>query len=184
MRGHDFTRRMNFFTVAGRVRGDFGSLFSRAAGAFEVIANLLAAGTGCVEVFLRVSLDLWGAASPGRDFVTEVAEFVSQLGLVDGRGELLRGKEALRLNGARLAVVPLGDIENDRVGVQLRSDIAVDRAGCVVLELGGDKPARRFGRMVSADAGLCVVFELIEGNPNALPVRFADTLIAADQRCK
>src|SRR5258708_4896439 len=73
VRGHHFSRRMNFFTVAGRVCGDFGGFFPGAAGAFEVIANLLAAGTGCVEVFLRVALDLRRAASSGRYFVTELA---------------------------------------------------------------------------------------------------------------
>src|SRR5713226_3457162 len=36
--------------------------------------------------------------------------------------------------------------------------------------------------MIAADAGLRVVFELVEGNADALPVRFADTLIAADKR--
>ena len=91
-------------------------------------------------------------------------------------------KEALRLDGARLAIVALGDVENDRVCVQLWRDIAIDRAGCIVLKLGGDKLARGLGRMIAADAGLRVVFELVEGNADALPVRFADTLIAADKR--
>ena len=86
---------------------------------------------------------------------------VGQLGLIDGRGKLLRGEEALRLDGARLAVVALGDVENDGVGVQLRRDIAIDRAGGIMLELGGDKLARGFGRMIAADAGLRVVFELV-----------------------
>ena len=91
-------------------------------------------------------------------------------------------KEALRLDGARLAVVALGHVENDRVGVQLWRDIAIDRAGGIVLKLGGDKFARGLGRMIAADAGLRVVFQLVEGNADALPVRFADTLIAADKR--
>jgi hypothetical protein len=65
--------RMDFFTVAGRMSGNFCGLFSYAARAFEVLTNLLAAGTGCVEVFLCVSLDLGRAASPGRNFVTELA---------------------------------------------------------------------------------------------------------------
>ena len=54
--------------------------------------------------------------------------------------------------------------------------------GCIVLKLGDDKLARGLRRMIAADAGLRVVFELIEGNADALPVRFADTLIAADKR--
>jgi hypothetical protein len=66
--------------------------------------------------------------------------------------------------------------------VQLRRDIAIDRAGRIVLELGGDKLACGLGRMIAADAGLRVVFELVEGNADALAVRFADALIATDKR--
>ena len=75
--GHDFSGRMNLFAVARRVRGDLGSLLSRAARAFEVLANLLAAGTGCVEVFLRVALNFGGTAPPCRDFITELTYPIS-----------------------------------------------------------------------------------------------------------
>src|ERR1019366_861999 len=173
---------MDLLAVPRRVRSDLGGFLPRAACAFEVLTNLLAAGTGCVEVFLRVSLDLRGTAPPCRDFVTELAQFVGQLGLIDGRGKLLGGEEALRLNRARLAVVALGNVENDRVRVQLWRDIAIDRAGCIVLKLGGDKPSRGLRRMIAADTGLRVVFELVEGDANSVPVRFADTFIAADKR--
>ena len=108
---------MNFLAVTGRVRSDLGSFLSRAARAFEVFTNLLAPGAGCVEVFLCVTLDLRSAAPPCRNFITEFAQFVGQLGLIDGRGELLRGEQALRLNRARLAIVSLGNVENDGVGV-------------------------------------------------------------------
>ena len=80
---------MNFFSVAGRVGGDLGGFFAGVARAFEVLTNLSAAGTGCVEIFLRVALDLRRTAPSGRDFVTELAEFVGQFGLIDGSGELL-----------------------------------------------------------------------------------------------
>ena len=49
-----------------------------------------------------------------------------------------------------------------------------------MLELGGDKLARGLGRMIATDASLRVVFELVKGNADALPVRFADPFIAAD----
>jgi len=91
-------------------------------------------------------------------------------------------KKAVRLNGTRLAVVALGDVEYDRVGVQLRRDIAIHRAGRIVLKLGCEKFAGGLGRMIAADAGLRVAFELVEGNANALAMRFTDALIAADQR--
>src|SRR5580704_14359156 len=118
---------MYFLAVTGRVRSDLGSFLPRAARAFEVVTNLLAARTGCVEVFLCVTLDLGRAAPTCRDFVTELAQFVGQLGLIDSRCKLLGGEEALRLDCARLAIVALRDIENDRVSMELRRDIAIDR---------------------------------------------------------
>jgi len=71
---------------------------------------------------------------PSGDFVTESAQTVGQLGLIDGRGELLRGEEALRLNSARLAVVALGNVENDCVCVKLRGDVAINGPGCIVFK--------------------------------------------------
>jgi hypothetical protein len=94
---------------------------------------------------------------------------------------LLGGEEALRLDCARLAIVALRDIENDRVSMQLWRDIPIDRTGCIVLELGGYEFASGLGGMIAADAGLRVVFELVEGNADALTVGFTDTLIAADE---
>src|SRR5579864_6055449 len=169
---------MNFLAVTGRVSGDLGSLLPRAARTFKVLTNLLAPGTGSVEVFLRVALDLRRTAPPSGDFVTEFAQTVGQLGLIDGRGELLRGEETLRLDGPRLAIVALGDVENNRVCVELWRNVAIDRAGRIVLKLGGNKPARGLRRMIPAYAGLCVAFELVKGNAGALPVGFANALIA------
>src|SRR5450755_2867935 len=172
---------MNFLVVSRRVRGGLGGFPSGTVRAFEVFANLLAGGAGNVEVSRRVALNRRGTAPSRGDLVSNLAQPAGQLGLIDGRGKLLRG-EALRLDGARLAVVALGDVENDSASTELRRDIAIDRAGCIAFECGGDKLARGFGRMIAADAGLRVVFELIEGNADALPVRFSDTLIGANKR--
>src|SRR5580704_13875037 len=144
---------MNFLAVTGRVRSDLGSFLSRAARAFKVLTNLLASGAGCVEIFLCVSLDLRSTAPSCSNFVAKLSEAVSQLGLIDRRGKLLGGEEALRLNCARLAIVALRDIENDRACMQLWRDIAIDRAGGIVLELGGYKFASGLGLMIAADAG-------------------------------
>jgi len=147
---------MDLLAVASRVRCNFRGFLARAACPFEVFTNLLASGTRCVEVFLGIALDLRSAASPCCDLVTELAYSVGQFGLIDGRGKLLRGEEAVRLNRSWLAVVAFGDVEDHHVRVQLWRDIAIDRAGGVVLKLGGDKLARGLRRMVAADAGLCV----------------------------
>src|ERR1700722_15772262 len=171
---------MNFLAVTGRVRSDLGSFLPRAARAFEVFTNLLASGAGCVEIFLCVSLDLRSTAPPCRNFVTKLSEAVRQLGLIDRRGKLLGGEEALRLDCARLAIVALHDIENDRVSMQLWRDIPIDRAGRVVLKLSGNKLACGFGWMIAADASLRVVLKLVKGNADALSVSFAHPLIAAD----
>src|ERR1700691_719695 len=138
---------MNFLAVTGRVRGDLGGFLPRAARAFEVFTSLLASGTGCVEIFLRVSLDLRSTAPPCRNFVTKLSEAVSQLGLIDRRGKLLGSEEALWLDCARLAIVALRDIENDCVSMQLWRDIPIDRTGCIGLELGAYKFPTGLGRV-------------------------------------
>src|ERR1700678_426218 len=65
--------------------------------------------------------------------------------------------------------------------MKLWRDIAIDRAGCIVLKLGGDKFPCGLCRMIAADAGLRIVFQLVEGNADALSVRYADTVIPADK---
>jgi len=64
--------------------------------------------------------------------------------------------------------------------MKLWRDIAIDRAGCIVLKLGGDKFPCGLGRMIAADASLRVVFELVEGNADAFPMRFPDAVIATN----
>ena len=101
--------------------------------------------------------------------------------MIDGGGELLRSEKALRLDGARLAVLALGHIEDDRMGMELRRNIAIHRASGVMLEFGGDEFAGGLRWMVPADARLRVVLELFEGDADALAVRLAHPVIAADQ---
>ena len=183
------------FPVRGHhLAGDWISLRSRVEWAAISAASFRNAqcapdireSAGCgdwrCQVLLRVSLDLRRSAPPCCNLVTQLAQPVRQLGLIDCRGKLLRCEQALRLDGARLAGVPFSDIENDRVGVELWRDIAIDRAGGVVLKFGGDELTRGLRWVIAADAGLSVVFELVQGDSDALPVRFADTLIAADKR--
>ena len=102
--------------------------------------------------------------------------------MVNGGSELLRCEQALWLDGARLAILALGEIEDNRVGVKLGRNITIDWAGGVVLKLRGDKFGRRLGRMISADASLGVVLKLLQGDTNALAMGHADVVIAANER--
>src|SRR3974390_614402 len=106
---------MDLLAVASRMCCDLRGFLAGATYAFEVFANLLASGTGCVEVFLGIALDFRSAAPPSYNLVTQFAHSVGQFGLIDGRGELLRGEEAVRLNRAWLAVVAFGDVEDNAV---------------------------------------------------------------------
>jgi hypothetical protein len=66
--------------------------------------------------------------------------------------------------------------------MKLWRNVTIDRAGRVVLKLGGDEFGRRFGRMVPADPGLRVHFKLLQRRANALSVRHAYILITANER--
>src|SRR5580698_4208874 len=87
--GYYVAERMNFLVVAGRVRCNFGGLFSIAAGALKVFADLLAAWTRCVKILLRVAFDLRRATSARRNFVTKLSYPIGQFRLIDCCRELL-----------------------------------------------------------------------------------------------
>jgi hypothetical protein len=107
MRGHHFAQGLNFFAVTSRVRGNLRGFLSGSSRAFEIFPDLLASWTRCIKVFLRVTSDLGPTASTGCNLVSELAESVGQLGLINSGSELLRSKKALGLDGARLAVLAL-----------------------------------------------------------------------------
>src|SRR3981189_1572965 len=71
MRGHHLSGGMNLLPVTGGVRGNFGCLPTSAAGTLQILANLLTARAGSVQVLLRVALDLWRSAPPNGDFVAK-----------------------------------------------------------------------------------------------------------------
>jgi hypothetical protein len=182
MGSHHFAQRVNLFAVASRVGGDFGGLFPVAAGTFQILPYLLAAGAGRVQVVLGVTLDLRGAASTGGDFITKLTQPVGQLRLVDGRGELLRGEETLRLQGAVLAVVTLGDIKDDGVSVELWSGVAVHGPGGIVLELGGNELCSGLRWMVPANAGHRVVLQVLQRDTDAHAMCRAYSIVGAYER--
>ena len=121
-----------------------------------MIFYLLRTKTRRIEVGLRVPFDFGSTALPCFYFVAKIAELVHQCRLVDRCGEVLGLEEAALLESAGRAVRPLRHIEDDGVGVELGRGVAVDRAGRVVLELGGDESAGRLGWVVPADPCLRV----------------------------
>ena len=179
--GHYLARRMNLLAIASGVRGDLRGLRAGAASALQIRTNLLTARAGCVKILLRVALDLRRAATPNGDLVTELAKAVSQFRLIYGGGELLRGEEALRLNGAGLAVVAFGHVKDHCMGVELRSNVTIDRAGGVVFELGSNKFGRGFRRMVSANTGLRIVFKLLKRKAHTLAVGQTHVVVTANK---
>ena len=104
--------------------------------------------------------------------------------MIYGASELLRIEEALGLDGARLTILTLGQIEDDRMSMELWSDIPIHRAGRIVFEFGGNEFARCLRRVVSADTGLHIVFQLFKGCADALAVRLTYPIITADQSCQ
>ena len=97
MRGKYLFGGKNLFAIAGGVRGDLGGFGATVAGLFEMLFDLLRAGTRRVQIFLGIAFDLRRTALPCLDFVAKVSELIGQSGLVNSRRIVLRIKEALRL---------------------------------------------------------------------------------------
>src|ERR1700739_2565197 len=172
---------MNSLPVTGWVRGNLGSLPSTASGTLHILTNLLTPRAGSVEVFLGIALDLRRSASANGDFIAEILQAVSEFGLIDGGRELLRSEKALRLDRPRLTILVFGQIENDRMGMELWRNIPIHWTSCIVLKFGGDEFPGSLGRMVPADAGLRIVLELFKGCGDTLPVRLTHTIIASHE---
>src|SRR6202034_2693349 len=120
---------------------------------------LLAARTRSVKIRLRIARDLRRSALSGLNLIAQIAEPVGKLRLIDGSGKLLAVEITLRLNGACGAVRPLSHIEDDRMSMELRGGISIDRTGGVMLELCRNKVFGGFGGMVAADPRLRIPFQ-------------------------
>ena len=105
-----------------------------------------------------------------------------QFGLIYGSRKLLRFEEAPLLESASSTVFALGDIEYDRVSVELRSGVAVNRSSRIVFEFGSHKLPSSFGGAIAADSGLSVVFQFGECGGYGRPMCLPDTIISANQR--
>src|SRR5208282_516289 len=178
---HNLSGRMNFLFVAGVVGGDLRGLRPAEAAFGHSFLDLLAAGTGSVQVLLRIAFDLRCTSLPCLDFIAEIAKLIGQFRLIDSGRELLAVEETLRLDGARGTILALGHIEDDGMGVKLGSGVAIDRAGGVMLELCRYEFAGGFGGVVAADPRLGVPLQLGDSSGHCLPMGFSHPLIAANQ---
>jgi len=147
---------VNLLFVASGVGSDLRRFRPGKTVLFEIVSNLLAAWAGSVEIFLCVSFYFRRPASPRRDFVPQPRQPIHQLRLIHCCRELLAVEIALRLNGTGGTVRSFGHIEDDRVSVELRRGIPIDRARGVVLEFCGDEFPCGFGGVVAADPRLGV----------------------------
>ena len=84
---------MNFFFVAGVVGGDLRGLRPAEAAFRHGLLDLLAAGTGSVQILLRIAFDLRCASLPCLDFIAEIAKLIGQFRLIDSGCELLTLEE-------------------------------------------------------------------------------------------
>ncbi len=173
---------VNLFLVASGVGGDLRRLRPGKSALFEVLANLLAAWAGSVEIFLCVSFYLRRPTSPRRDFVPQPRQPIHQLTLIHGCRELLAVEITLWLDSAGGTVRSFGHIEDDGVGVELRSGIAIDGTRGIVLKLRSDEFPGGLGGAVAADPRLGIPLQFREGGCHRLPVGLADPVVAAHQR--
>src|SRR5450631_1822414 len=91
---------------------------------------------------------------------------------VHSRGIALGHEHLVRLKRTRLAILPLGNVEDNGMRVQLRRSIAVHWPRGVMLEGRRDEFAGCLRRMHIADARLCIVLKFLEGYTNTLAMSF------------
>jgi hypothetical protein len=161
------------------VGGDLRGLRPAEAALRHGLLDLLAAGTGSVQILRRIPFNLRCAFFACLDFIAEIAKPKGQFRLINSGGKLLAVEKTFRLDGACGAILALRHIKHDGVGVKLGSGVAIDRASGVMLELCGDEFAGRLGGVVASDPRLRVPLQLGESSGHCLPMGFSHSLIAA-----
>ena len=172
------------FLFAGGVCGNLCGLGALEPIPLQVFPDLFGTWTGRIKVFLRVAFDLRGTGSPTFQFIAKLAELVHQVRLVYRRRVALALKERPLLQGTGRPVLPFGHVEDNGMGVELGSGVAVHRTGGIVLELSRDKSPGLLGGVVAADPCLRVLLQLRERGGHRLPMSQAHALIAAHKGCQ
>jgi hypothetical protein len=184
VRREHFGRRLNLFLVARGVGGDLRRFVAGETILLHVSEDLILALARSVKILLRISLDLRCAASARRNLVAQLAQPKGQLRLIDGSGELLRLEESAFLERPRGSIGTFSDIEDDGVGVKLRSSIALDGTRCVVLEFCDNELAGKLGRPIATEPRLRVSLQFAESGRDRHAVSLADPSVAAHKSCQ
>ena len=95
--------------ISRSVGCDFCRFGSTDAFLVQVLFDLLPAWAAGVQILLGVPLDLRRSAGALLNLITQFSQPEGQIGAIYGRGKLLRPVEFVRLQRARLPVVPFGE---------------------------------------------------------------------------
>lgn len=131
----------------------------------------------------RVLLVLWLSMLTTLYLVAETLQPHGEFGAVHTCRIVLRLKETTLLQRARLAILPLCDVEDHSMGMKLRRCVSINWTRSVMLEGCCYKLSSRLRRMNIADAGLRVVLQFMQCNANAFAMCFTHTLITANESC-
>src|SRR5208337_856167 len=177
-------RGVNLLTVSGAMGGDLRGARAFSSNLLQVFLDLFSPWTRCIEIFLRVALDFRLSVLAAFDFIAQPLQAHGKLGTIHAGRILLRLEKASLLKRPRLAVLALGQIENDGMRMKLWCGIPIHRAGSIVLEGGGDELGRRLRRVNIADTRLRIPLQFAKRYTDALTVRLAHPLIAAHKRAQ
>ena len=175
-------RAEDFLPVASRVGSDLSCFLAVVADCLQIVANLLAARAGCIQVVLCLPFNLWRPTTSAFHLIAKLPQTVGQFGLVYGGRKLLRLKEAARLQGARLSIFTFSDVKNHRMGMKLWRGVTVNRTCGVVLKFGDDRLAGGLCWVIASDPRLGVSLQLVQSNSDTLTVGYPDAMVAAHER--
>ena len=174
----DFFRRMEFLAIACAMSGNLRRTRALSSNLLQVFFDLDSTRTRCLQILLRISLDLWLPMLTAFDLIAEALQPHRKFGSVYRRRILLRLEQAALLQRARLSILSFGHIEDHSVSVKLWCSIAVYGTCGVMLKRSGSKLTGCLWRMNVTNASLCVSFQLLQCHADAFAVRFTHAIIA------
>ena len=110
-------RRMQFLVVPRSMRCDLSCACAIPPYLLQMFFDLLAARTRRVKILLGIAFDLWLSVLAGLDLVSQPLKPDGKLRTIHTRHIMLGLEEASLLECAGLAVLALGDIEDDSMSV-------------------------------------------------------------------